>query len=47
MFPFNDPIDSQLKCSHICVNIDVEIVTVSKPHVSIVQDQCSLCRKDV
>ncbi len=29
MFPFNDHIDSQLKWSHICVNIDVEIVTVS------------------
>lgn len=47
MFPSNDHIDSQFKWSHVFVNIDVEIVTVSWFHLSIVYDQCSLCRRDV
>lgn len=29
MFPFNDHIDPQFKWSHVFVNIDVEIVSVS------------------
>lgn len=47
MFPFNDRIDSQLKWSHISVNIDAEIATAYLFHVWIVYDQYSLCKGDV
>lgn len=45
--PPNDHIDSQLKWCYFCVNMDVEIVTVSQFHISIVNNQCPLCRTDV